>query len=161
MIERLVSCGETGAAQAILDASWAYGITIGGWVSKGWTTEAVPAPWLARWGFVECPEPGDVAPPRAIVQDSDGTIWFGSIDAPGFTAAHDAALVLRRPFLIVYRGATRPSHVAAWIKAEGVRTLNVAGVRESVAPGIGARTLWFLGWVFLRLGHRPVELDDD
>jgi hypothetical protein len=45
--------------------------------------------------------------------------------------------------------------VVAWIVAHEVRMLNVAGNRESEAPGIGARVERFLADVFRRLGHGP------
>jgi hypothetical protein len=47
-------------------------------------------------------------------------------------------------------------HVAEWIVENKVRVLNVAGNRESRAPGIGDRIERFLADVFRRLGHRPI-----
>jgi hypothetical protein len=43
-----------------------------------------------------------------------------------------------------------------WIVEHKVRVLNVAGNRESRAPGIGARVERFLADVFRRLGHGPI-----
>jgi hypothetical protein len=54
----------------------------------------------------------------------------------------------------VIGGLTGPSDVAAWIEAEEVRGLNVAGNRESTEPGIGERVEHFLAAVFGRLGGR-------
>jgi hypothetical protein len=53
---------------------------------------------------------------------ADATLWFGSVDSRGFAATHDAALArgLSYPFMIVYRGVTRPTDVAAWVEAKGV-----------------------------------------
>jgi hypothetical protein len=55
---------------------------------------------------------------------------------------------------VVIDGLTRPSDVAAWIKAEEVQVLNVAGNRESTEPGIGERAERFLVAVFGRLAGR-------
>jgi hypothetical protein len=52
---------------------------------------------------------------------------------------------------------SRPSEAVAFIEAKGVRVLNVAGYRGSVAPGIGARVERFMRDVFRRLGHAEVE----
>jgi hypothetical protein len=52
-----------------------------------------------------------------------------------------------------FYGGTRPSEVAGWLAERGVRVLNVAGNRESVARGIGARVERFMRDVFRRLGH--------
>ena len=61
------------------------------------------------------PEPGYAARTQANVRDSDGTLWFGDYHSSGGKATLDACRVLGKPFLIVYRGATRPSQVRAWI----------------------------------------------
>ena len=41
-----------------------------------------------------------------------------------------------------------PADVAAWLKANGVRVLNVAGNAEHTSPGIGAFVAAFLADVF-------------
>jgi hypothetical protein len=51
----------------------------------------------------------------------------------------------------VIEGLTRPADVVAWIEAEKVRVLNVAGNRESTQAGIGERVERFLTDVFGRL----------
>jgi hypothetical protein len=53
--------------------------------------------------------------------------------------------------LLVYQGVSRPSEASTWIKAKGIRVLNVAGNRESSSPGIGDRVERFLGAVFKQL----------
>lgn len=156
-IERIVSGGQTGADQAALRAARAGGIATGGWAPLGWFTEAGPSPELLDgYGLVELSEPGYPARTGANVRDSDATVWFGTFPTPGFAATHDAALKLNRPFLIVYQFFTRPSEVATWVESKGVRVLNVAGNREGVNPGIGARVERFMLAVFRRLaGDRP------
>jgi len=140
-------------------------------------TEDGPAPWLADFGLVECQEPqteppadrfgpewrrwlATVWPPRtrANVAAADGTIWMGQIATPGYACTHDAALgiAVSYPWLVVYSG-TRPSVVADWIRAKGIRTLNCAGSRESRSPGIGVRAERFLTAVFRRLAGHPGE----
>ena len=47
----------------------------------------------------------------------------------------------------------QPSHVAAWIVENQIRTLNVAGSRECEEPGIGEKVEQFLGEVLLHLGQ--------
>jgi hypothetical protein len=61
MIELVITGGHTGADQAGLRAARACGIPTGGWVPRGWLTEAGPAPWLADWGLIECQEGETVA----------------------------------------------------------------------------------------------------
>jgi Circularly permutated YpsA SLOG family len=51
----------------------------------------------------------------------------------------------------VIEGLTQPADLVAWIEAEKVRVLNVAGNRESTEPGIGELVGRFLIAVFVRL----------
>jgi hypothetical protein len=111
----------------------------------------VPAPWLAEYDLVECPEPGYAARTKANVRDSDAPLWFGGFDSPGGRATLDACRAQDKPFMLVFVGITRPSEVAAWIVETGVKVLIVAGNRESVSPGIGERVEAFMGRVFRRL----------
>jgi hypothetical protein len=52
---------------------------------------------------------------------------------------------------------TRPSQVVAWLAEKGVRVLNVAGNRESTAPGVGERVERFLGAVLRPPGSDEAE----
>jgi hypothetical protein len=72
---------------------------------------------------------------------------------PGGAATLDACRQMGKPFLLIFQGASRPSEVVAWIGEKGIRTLNVAGNRESKDRGIGGRVERFLGRVFARLGR--------
>lgn len=152
-IERVVSGGQTGADQAGLRAARACGIATGGWAPAGWETEGGPAPWLADFGLVECPEPGYPARTRRNVFDSSATIWFGSLTSPGAIATHRACLDYGRSIMNVMDGKDRPSDVVRWLGISGFRVLNVAGNRESTAPGIGARVERFMLAVFGQLGR--------
>lgn len=158
MIEKIVSGGQTGVDQSALRAARAAGIATGGWAPKGWLVEredgkkSVPAPWLADFGLVECETPGYPAGSVANVVGSDATLWFGDWHTPGGRTTLDACRLSDKPYLIVFSG-TRPSAVARWLEEKGIRILNVAGNRESVAPGIGAKVERFLLDVFARLGR--------
>jgi len=90
------------------------------------------------------------------VRAADGTLWLGDPSTPGGKATLGWCTKAGKTAVIVHDGApTLPSHVARWIRDHGIRTLNVAGNRESKAPGIGDRVERFLGRLFRRLGHRP------
>jgi hypothetical protein len=157
MLTKVVSGGQTGADQGGLRAARAAGIPTGGWAPKGWLVESADgrrnsaAPELADFGLIECDLPGYPARTQANVRDSDGTIWFGDFNTLGGRATLDACRRFRRPFCLVYQGITTPSLVMYWIREKGIRVLNVAGNRESSAPGIGARVERFLGAVFRQL----------
>jgi len=152
VVERVVSGGQTGADQSGWRAALAPGIITGGWMPAGFSTEDGPPPeFSALYGARELAGAGYPERTRANVRDSDATNWFGDATSPGGKTTLIACLKLGRPTFEVIEGETRPSHVAAWIATEGVKVLNVAGNRESTAPGIGARVERFLLEAFRRI----------
>lgn len=130
---RIVSGMQTGADQGALVAAELLGAPTGGWVPKGSVTHDGPRPDLRdRWGMVEAGSPRYQLRTFLNVRDSDGTAWFGN-DSPGKACTHGHALRLGRPWI------ENPTidELAAFCKAHGVETLNVAGNRERRNPGIG------------------------
>ena len=79
----------------------------------------------------------------ANARDSDATVWLGDPSSPGGRATLRACRELGRPVFLVNEGV-RPSELTTWLVANYVGVLNVAGNRESMAPGIGARAERFL-----------------
>ena len=82
---------------------------------------------------------------RKNVMDSDATlIVVRDYRLRGGTAlTRDVAIELDRPVLVVCEAdgaAVGASRVAAFVKRHAIRTLNVAGPRESEAPGLD----WFV-----------------
>jgi Circularly permutated YpsA SLOG family len=145
VLDRVVSGGQTGADQAGWRAARASGIATGGWMPEGFLTEAGPRPDFAEmFGALEIPGGGYPERTRANVRDSDATIWFGDPDSPGGRTTLRACTGSGKPVYQVIEGLTQPADVAAWIEAEKVRVLNVAGNRESTEPGIGEQVERFL-----------------
>lgn len=154
MLDRVISGGQTGADQAGWRAAKACGIPTGGWMPLGFLTEDGPRPEFAEmYGAAELGSAEYPARTRANVRESGATIWFGDLRSPGSIATHRACLALGRSAYDVVEGRDRPSEVVAWLGTNGFRCINVAGNRESTAPGIGARVERFLIAVFRRLGR--------
>jgi Circularly permutated YpsA SLOG family len=81
-------------------------------------------------------------------------VWFGSVDMPGGKTTLNAIRGMGRLNMLVIPGkGVRPSELADWVARRGFGTLNVAGNRESKAPGVGARVERFMAEVFRRLGY--------
>jgi Circularly permutated YpsA SLOG family len=149
VLDRVVSGGQTGADQAGWRAARASGIATGGWMPADFLTEAGPRPEFAEmFGAVEMPGDGYPERTRANVRDSDATIWFGNPDSPGGRTTLRACTGFGKPVYLVIEGLTQPADVVAWVEAEEVRVLNVAGNRESTEPDIGDRVERFLIAVF-------------
>jgi hypothetical protein len=160
-ISLILSGGQTGVDQAALRAARAAGIPTGGWAAKGWLTEDGPAPWLEGWGLKESARAGYPARTGLNVRQSDVTLLFDG-GGPGSALTVRECRRQGKP-LRVLRVATHggmavlaPSadtagDVASWVRGTGARVLNVAGARESKAPGVGALAERFLCEVFALL----------
>ncbi|MCA8951811.1 MAG: molybdenum cofactor carrier [Planctomycetes bacterium] len=146
-VERIVSGGPTGVDRAALDVALEYGIPHGGWCPRGRLAEdgRVPANYTMR----ETDSANFAVRTERNVVDSDATLVFtvgepsggtrltielcGKHDKPHFVAD------LRRPPHLVIGDVNR------WLVAQSPPTLNVAGPRESGAPGVHAHARMVLG----------------
>jgi Circularly permutated YpsA SLOG family len=139
-VARLVSGGQTGVDRAALEIGHAAGIPIGGWCPAGGWAEDLPEPpgLLTRYPELRPTPSGDPAVrTRWNVRDSDATLVLtrAAVTSPGTTSTIAIAEELDRPHLVA-----DPADVAgvrAWLDGlpRGL-VLNVAGPRESEAPGI-------------------------
>jgi Circularly permutated YpsA SLOG family len=157
MLEKIISGGQTGADQAAWRAARACSIATGGSMPKGFLTEDGTRPEFATlYDAREMPTAAYPPRTRQNARDSDATLWFGDPTTPGAHTTLSACRTLDRPTMLVIPGElTRPSHVADWITQNRISGLNIAGNRESKAPGIGQDVERFLIELFRQLGHRP------
>ena len=155
MLDKIITGGQIGADQAGWRAAKTFGFLVGGCMPKGFLTEDGPHPEFAeQFGAAELPTDRDLARIKQNVRASDATLWFGETTTSAAQTTVGACHRFGKPCLPVYPGASfEPSHVAAWISENKVRTLNVAGNREREEPGIGDRVERFLGQVLQQLGH--------
>jgi hypothetical protein len=133
----LVAGGQTGADRAALDWAIGQGLRHGGWCPRGRKTEDGEVP--ARYQLQETPGAGYLQRTEWNVRDSDATLIFTLDDKLDGGSKRTAAFAdsLGKPWLHV-RPGVHPKYVARFLARHAVRTLNVAGKRESAAPGIGA-----------------------
>lgn len=161
MLEMVISGGQTGVDQAALRAARAAGLPTGGWAAQGWATEDGPAPWLEGWGLKEAARPGYPARTGLNVRQSDATLLFDG-GGPGSALTVRECRRQAKPLLRVRvwlrpgaavrpRSDDTPAQVALWVRSTGTAVLNVAGARESKAPGVGALVERFLSDVFALL----------
>lgn len=150
MLTLVISGGQTGPDQAALRAARAVGLASGGWAPKGWLVETPDgrgersAPWLAEYGLAECNISGYAARRRRNVRHSDGSLLLGRADSHGSVGLINDCRKAFKPLFHVQAGITRPTEAAAWVIANRIKVLHVAGNRESSDPGIGARAERFL-----------------
>jgi hypothetical protein len=139
---KIISGGQTGADRAGLDAAIDSEIEHGGWVPKGMRAEdgSLP-PW---YDLEEMPTRGYPARTEKNVLESDGTVVFTLGEM-----TNGCALTIRlcgdhdKPFLHIplhldwYQKNNKcAGHILYWMGQHDISVLNVAGSRESKAPGI-------------------------
>lgn len=139
----LVSGGQTGVDRAALDVALELGIPCGGWCPAGRWAEDGPIP--PRYPLRETPSADPAERTRWNVRDSDGTLLLVTDDdSPGTELARQVAREMRKPLLTWHLDARPDEGVRVWAEVETIRTLNVAGPRESESPGVYERARTFL-----------------
>ncbi len=137
-MERIISGGQTGVDRAALDVARTLGMAHGGWCPAGRRAEDGPIPQC--YSLRETPGAGYAQRTLWNVRDSDATLVLvlGAYGGgTGLTVR--AARFSGKPCMVVdLQQITLPGAVADWLRERRVRTLNVAGPRESQRPGVGA-----------------------
>ncbi|MEI6605744.1 MAG: putative molybdenum carrier protein [Verrucomicrobiota bacterium] len=155
----IISGGQTGADRAGLDFAIARGLPHGGWCPKG--RKAEDGPLSARYGLTETPSASYLVRTERNAAESDATVIFtvGSLTG-GSKRTAEFAKRHGRPFLHLSlapgRDGMAAEKLADFIRRHRVVRLNVAGSRESKAPGIHAQACNVLDITLDRLGSpRP------
>jgi len=136
--ERIVSGGQTGADRGALDFAIEHGYTHGGWAPRGRQAEDGSIP--LKYQLTELDDGGFRQRTHRNVEDSDGTLIvnLGKLDG-GSLATQTVAQKMGKPNLVVQLdtgvSSAALASVLAWLREHTVKTLNVAGPRESKRPG--------------------------
>ena len=134
----IVSGGQTGVDRAALDVAMERGIPCGGWCPAG--RRAEDGPIDPRCPLRETPSADPAQRTEWNVRDSDGTLLLvTSAPSPGTELTHDVARRLGRPVHRWHLDAPQDGDAFRhWLRTHNIRTLNVAGPRESESPGVYA-----------------------
>ena len=142
-ITRIISGGQTGADQAGLFAAEDLAIATGGWMPKdGLTETGSNLALLARFRMTEHSSSSYTARTLANILAADGTFICAPRLSPGSRQTYALAVAQNRPIFVL---STERLHLGArqndiafatWLRVHDIKTLNVAGNRESVSPGI-------------------------
>lgn len=143
-MQKIVTGGQTGVDRAALDVALTLNIPCGGWCPQGRRAEDGPIP--VRYPLVETPTPQYECRTEWNVRDSDGTLIITRGPLAGGTAlTQQLARRYGKPLLVVELEAPpRPAALADWLSRHAIRTLNVAGPRESGRPGIYQQAVDYL-----------------
>jgi predicted Rossmann-fold nucleotide-binding protein len=155
MLDRVITGGQTGVDQAAWRAAKSVGLSTGGWMPRGFLTEAGPRPGFSGdFGAKAHHSPEWESRTLANVNEADGTLVIhGGQPGPGTLRTIQAARERGQPVLVLdserITASDASNQIATWIVEMGVHRLNVAGDRESVAPGLGAKAEATLRAAFL------------
>lgn len=151
MLKKVISGGQTGVDRAGLDAAMEAGIPVGGYCPKGKKSEDGPIP--------DCYPLEELATTQYHVRteknvlESDGTLILNKRPlSHGTKLTHDYTVRHLKPCLIVQLDAGQmiePTQVVKWIEGQQIKTLNIAGPRESkFLDGIYMESYSYLKRVF-------------
>lgn len=150
---RIVSGGQTGVDRAALEAAERLGIARGGWCPRGRRAEDGRIP--DRYPLRETESARYVVRTERNVRDSEATLILHRGPLRGGTRLTERlARGYGRPCLRVdLEQPPATELVRRWLVEHAVAVLNVAGPRESQAPGIAALALAYL--LALWEGEKP------
>lgn len=145
--QHIVSGGQTGADRGALDFAIQCGYTHGGWAPRGRKAEDGTIP--LKYQLTELVDGGYRQRTRKNVEDSDGTLIVNAGVLEGGTLATLVfARQMGKPHCVVQVdagvSADMTAGVLAWLRENPIKTLNVAGPRESQRPGIYHQTVALL-----------------
>ena len=136
---KIVSGGQTGVDRAALDFAMANGLEHGGWCPRGRLAEDGVIP--LRYALTETDTTDYAERTERNVLDSDATVIVTRTLplAGGTLLTEQCARKHGKPSLTLseQQGAAAGAAVAQFLNRHSPFTLNVAGPRESEAPGIG------------------------
>ena len=139
-LRKIISGGQTGADMGGLVAGVAFGLETGGTAPQGWRTEDGPMPYLGTCYHLKEGPPGYRERTRLNIADSDATLIIGNTSSPGSRLTLETCEEQGKLYLV----NPSPIELRTWLESYDIRTLNVAGNRESKNPGIGIRTYYLL-----------------
>lgn len=151
-LQKIVSGAQTGVDRAALDVAILLGMPHGGWCPQGRLAE--DGPISIHYNLQETESRRYYVRTELNVKESDGTlILFRRLITQGTALTRRCADHYRRPLLCLDLGRPTDAYrdiIRHWLVEHQIATLNIAGPRESSAPGIAAEVRSFLIHVLKR-----------
>jgi hypothetical protein len=137
---KIISGGQTGVDRAALDFAIQHGFEHGGWCPRGRLAEDGIIPTIYRLRETDSAEYEERTQKNVLDSDATLIVARGRELSGGTAFTKTCAEQHDRPLLVACEEDGVSQSAAAlskFLKQNKVRTLNVAGPRESQAPGLG------------------------
>jgi hypothetical protein len=141
---KIISGGQTGVDRAALDVALELGLPCGGWCPRGRKAEDGVLP--AQYPLVETTSEIYAERTAKNVRESDGTLVLLTGPPTGGTklTIDMAAKQNKACLLVEFSNDAAATMIQDWIHQNQIKVLNVAGPRESQAPGVYAQAYTLL-----------------
>ncbi|GAB4326551.1 MAG: putative molybdenum carrier protein [Bacteroidales bacterium] len=133
---KIQSGGQTGVDRAALDAAIELGLPCGGWCPKGRRSESGRIP--GRYPLQETESPEYPVRTRKNIESSDATLILhaGHTDR-GTRLTETICRKMQKPYIVInIKNPESIEQAGRWLREINIQSLNIAGPRESFAPGI-------------------------
>lgn len=143
-VRKIISGGQTGVDRAALNVAIRFDLPCGGSCPRGRRAEDGVIP--LSYPLIETPRPSYEQRTVQNVLDADGTLIICKGVPTGGTAyTIEQCNKHSKPHCVVNLGQPLDIYqVWDWLNTHHIRTLNVAGPRESTCPGVGEEAQQFL-----------------
>ena len=164
MLEKVISGGQTGVDQVAVIVASEYGLNTGGIMPEGWRTEDGSNPEFGqKYGLREGTSPEYPIRTEANVRNSDGTMRIAlKLNSKGMRSTMNAIAKHRKPHFDLdlksyQKDANILDKVQEWITANNIKTLNIAGNKETKDNNISILAREFLLRLMKKLDFASVE----
>lgn len=149
----IVSGGQTGVDRAALDTALRFGFNCTGWCPKGRIAE--DGIISKKYPLKETDSSDYALRTKLNAADTDGTlILYLETPDKGTKQTIEYCKALKKPiFIQVLTEKYMIGQLLLWIKQNKIQHLNIAGPRESSAPGIYLKTIEYLSEVFRKTAN--------
>lgn len=146
---KIISGGQTGVDRASLDFAFNNGIDCGGWCPMG--RKAEDGKISEKYPLIETKTSKYSERTKLNVQNSDGTLIFFDkiLDKGSILTANLANKYCKPLFSYDFSENIDNREITSWLNSNKIKTLNIAGPRESNSIGIYLKTYKLLSEIFL------------
>ena len=142
---KIISGGQTGVDQGALDFALDHGYECGGFCPRGRKSEKGIIPYRYPVSEIESEEYIDRT--KRNILESDGTLIIrDAIEIQGgvLDTIHLCTQFSKTYLIINISEEFNNEEVVKWISFNKIKTLNIAGNRESINPGLRSKTYLYL-----------------